>query len=44
MEISNITEEPKDVMYNVYDVIQNAKKRSSLENEINNKCFYQNSG
>jgi hypothetical protein len=37
--ISNITEKQKDVMYNVYDVIQNTKKLSSLENEINNKIF-----
>lgn len=39
--ISNITEEQKDVMYNVYDAIRNTKKISLLENEISNKCFYQ---
>lgn len=41
MDLSNITEEQKDVMYNVYDAIRNTKKISLLENEISNKCFYQ---
>jgi hypothetical protein len=35
---SNITKEQKDVLYNIYDVVQNTKKYLR-ENEINNKIF-----